>query len=99
MLTMVIGFYASIFSIYMGDSIVLKVIAYIPLFSPMVVPTLYMSGTLGLIDVILTLVLLLGSTVGIYYLLTPVYKASILSYDQSPFLKRIKKMFIRSKEI
>lgn len=99
MLTMVIGFYASIFSIYMGDSIVLKVIAYIPLFSPMVVPTLYMSGTLGLIDVILTLVLLIGSTVGIYYLLTPVYKASILSYDQSPFLKRIKKMFIRSKEI
>lgn len=97
MLTLVIGFYASIFSIYMGDSIVLKVIAYIPLFSPMVVPTLYMSGTLGLVDVIITLLLLIGSTIGVYYLLTPVYKASILSYDQSPFLKRIQKMFKRSK--
>lgn len=95
--TMVIGLYASIFSIYLGDSIVLKVIGYIPLFSPMVAPTLFMSGGFSLVDVILSFLILLVSTVGIYYFLAPVYKASILSYDQSPFFKRIKKMFIRSK--
>ena len=98
MFTMLIGFYASIFSIYLGDSIILKVLGYIPLFSPMVVPTLYMSGVLSVVDVIISFLILVASTVGLYYLLAPVYKASILSYDQSPFFKRIKKMFIRSKQ-
>jgi len=99
MFVMVIGFYAAIFSVYMGDSIILKVIGYIPLFSPTVAPTLYMSGVMSLLDVIISFVILLASTVGIYYLLQPVYKASILSYDQSSFFKRITKMFKRSKEI
>lgn len=98
MFTMLIGFYASIFSMYMGDSIVLKILGYIPLFSPIVVPTLYMSGVLSVIDVVISFVILLGSTVGLYYLLAPVYKASILSYDQSPFFKRIAKMLKRSKD-
>ncbi|MDX9808044.1 MAG: ABC transporter permease [Acholeplasma sp.] len=97
MFTMLIGFYAAIFSIYLGDSVFLKVLAYIPLFSPIVVPTLYMSGTLSVIDVVISFLILIGSTVGMYYLLAPVYKASILSYDQSPFFQRIKKMFKRSK--
>jgi ABC-2 type transport system permease protein len=97
MFTMLIGFYASIFSMYMGDSIVLKILGYIPLFSPIVVPTLYMSGVLSVVDVIISFVILIGSTIGMYYLLAPVYKASILSYDQSPFFQRIKKMFKRSK--
>jgi ABC-2 type transport system permease protein len=99
MFVMVIGFYAAIFSVYMGDSIILKVIGYIPLFSATVAPTLYMSGVMSLLDVIISFVILLASTVGIYYLLQPVYKASILSYDQSSFFKRITKMFKRSKEI
>lgn len=99
MFTMLIGFYASIFSMYMGDSIVLKILGYIPLFSPIVVPTLYMSGVLNVVDVIISFVILIGSTVGMYYLLAPVYKASILSYDQSPFFQRIKKMLKRSKAL
>ncbi|MCV2232735.1 ABC transporter permease [Paracholeplasma manati] len=97
MFTMLIGFYAAIFSIYLGDSVFLKVLAYIPLFSPIVVPTLYMSGVLSVIDVVISFLILIGSTIGMYYLLAPVYKASILSYDQSPFFQRIKKMFKRSK--
>ena len=97
MFTMLIGFYAAIFSIYLGDSVFLKVLAYIPLFSPIVVPSLYMSGVLSVIDVVISFLILIGSTVGMYYLLAPVYKASILSYDQSPFFQRIKKMFKRSK--
>jgi ABC-2 type transport system permease protein len=97
MFTMLIGFYASIFSMYMGDSVFLKILAYIPLFSPIVVPTLYMSGVLSVIDVVISFLILIGSTIGMYYLLAPVYKASILSYDQSPFFQRIKKMFKRSK--
>jgi ABC-2 type transport system permease protein len=81
----------------MGDSVFLKILAYIPLFSPIVVPTLYMSGVLSVIDVVISFLILIGSTIGMYYLLAPVYKASILSYDQSPFSQRIKKMFKRSK--
>lgn len=99
MFVMMIGFYAAIFSIYMGDSIILKIIGYLPLFSPIVAPTLYMSGTMSLLDVVLSFILLLISTVGAYYVLSPIYKASILSYDQSSFFKRIKKMFKRSKEV
>lgn len=98
MFVMMIGFYAAIFSVYMGDSIILKIIGYFPLFSPIVAPTLYMSGVMSLLDVILSFIILLLSTVGAYYILSPVYKASILSYDQSSFFKRIKKMFKRSKE-
>lgn len=98
MFMMMIGFYASIFSVYMGDSIVLKVIGYIPLFAPIVAPTLFMSGVFSVVDTIIVFVLLLGSTVAIYYFLTPIYKASILSYDESGFFKRISKMFKRSKE-
>ena len=99
MFVMVIGFYMSIFSIYMGDAIFLKVVAFIPLFSPIVVPTLFMSGVFSAVEAFIAFIILLASTVGIYYLLQPVYKASILSYDQSSFFKRIYKMFKRSKEI
>lgn len=98
MMVMMIGFYAAIFSVYLGDSIVLKVIGYIPLFAPIVAPTLYMSGVFSIVDTLIAFVLLLASTVGVYYFLTPIYKASILSYDESSFFKRIKKMFKRSKE-
>lgn len=99
MIVMLIGFYAAIFSFTTGPSLFIKILGYIPLFSPTLVPTLFMSGTLSLLDTMISLVILIGFTALVYYLLAPVYKASILSYDNSPFMKRIKKLFKKSKNL
>lgn len=99
MIVMMIGFYGAIFSFSAGPNLFLKILAYIPLFAPTLVPTLFMSGALSLIDMLISLAILILFTVGVYYFLAPVYKASILSYDQSPFMKRIKKLFKRSKNL
>jgi len=99
MIVMLIGFYGAIFSFTTGPNVFLKILGYIPLFAPTLVPTLFMSGAMSLLETLIALVILIGFTVLVYYLLTPVYKASILSYDNSPFMKRIKKLFKRSKHL
>lgn len=97
MFLMLGGFYGAIFGSMAGPNIVIKILGYIPFFSPFMTPGLFLAGTYNWIETLISLVLLMGTSFLAYKLIIPVYKTSILSYDTDKFFKRIKKAFKRSK--
>jgi len=97
MLVLVAGFYAAIFSIPYGSNIFIRILGFIPLLSPLLAPALFISGAFGIIDVLISFILLVGVNVLLFYFGIPLYKVSILSYSQDSFFKRIKKLMKKSK--
>lgn len=98
MLFLVAGLYIGIFgSMLSRAESFLKVCGYIPLFSPMLAPMLFANGTLGVIDIIISGIILLIFVGGIIYFAIPIYKTAILSYSQEKFFARIKKILKNSK--
>jgi ABC-2 type transport system permease protein len=97
MIMLVIGFYISIFASAAGGETLLRIASFIPFFAPMTAPVAFASGLLTPIEVILALFILIGTTIGVIFLVTPIYKVAILSYEQTKLLKRLKTYFIKSK--
>lgn len=93
MLTLLMSFYAAMFAPMAGAETLIRVLNYIPIFSPMLTPVVYASGIISIGEALISLVLVIGTLVLFTYLFTPVYKVSILSYDQTKFFKRIKGYF------
>jgi ABC-2 type transport system permease protein len=97
MIMLVIGFYISIFASAAGGETLLRIASFIPFFAPMTAPVAFASGLLTPIEVILALFILIGTTIGVIFLVTPIYKVAILSYEQTKLFKRLKTYFIKSK--
>ncbi len=95
MIVMLIGFYGAMFGPMFGHgNLFVRIMAYIPFFSPLMVPSLYLSGSITWWDGLISLVLLLITTIVVYRLIMPMYKQAILSYDTGEKMgKRIKKAF------
>ena len=90
-----VGYYLSMMASMFSGSLFIKIMSYVPFISSLLSPTLYIMGEIGLIDLIISIVLLLG----IIYLLIKyglrIYKVGILNYSQSGLWK---KMFKAMKE-
>ncbi len=97
MFLMLGGFYGAIFGSMSGPNIVVKVLGFIPFFSPFMAPGLFLAGTYSWYEALISLALLVGTSYLAYIFIIPAYKTSILSYDTDKFFKRIKKAFKRSK--
>lgn len=95
MIVMLIGFYGAMFGPMFGHgNLFVRIMAYIPFFSPLMVPSLYLSGSITWWDGLISLALLLITTIVVYRLIMPMYKQAILSYDTGEKMgKRIKKAF------
>lgn len=90
MLMLVAGFYITIFAPMAGGDTFMKIASFIPIFTPIVAPVAYASGVMSAWQALIALVV-----VGLFlalslYLVSPIYKVAILSYDQTKFFKRIK---------
>ena len=99
MITLVIGFYIAIFSSAAGAYNILKIASFIPLFAPMVVPIAFSVGVLSPLEIGLAFLVMVVFTVFVMWLLSPIYKVAILSYDQTKMFQRIKGYFNKSKHI
>lgn len=98
MMLMLGGFYAAMFGTMFGDTnIIIKIMAYIPVFSPFMAPSLYLAGAFNWIEALISLVILAGTSLFMYKLIMPMYKNAILSYSTDKMTVRIKKAFSRSK--
>ena len=90
-----VGYYLSMMASMFSGSLFIKIMSYVPFISSLLAPTLYVMGEIGLIDLIVSILLL----VGIIYLLVKygmrIYKVGILNYSQSGLWK---KMFKAMKE-
>ena len=97
MLILLGGFYLGIFGIQFPGSVFLKVMGFLPVFSPMLAPLLFITGEMGILEVIISLFILVGFEVVLFIFGMPLYRVSILSYSQDPFFKRVKKLIQKSK--
>ena len=90
-----IGFYLSMMASMFTGSLFIKVMSYIPFISCLLSPILYIMGDVGLIDLLISILLLIGT---IYLLIKyglRIYKVGILNYSQTGLWK---KMFMAIKE-
>ena len=84
-----VGYYLSMMASMFSGSLFIKIMSYVPFISSLLAPTLYVMGEIGLIDLVISIVLLLG----VIYLLVKyglrIYKVGILNYSQSGLWKKM----------
>lgn len=84
------GFYIGIFLPMAGVDGAVRVFAYIPFFSTIVAPIAYATGVINLLEAIIALVGLTVIALAFMYIVAPIYRVAILSYEETNFFKRIK---------
>lgn len=89
MLMLVAGFYITIFAPMAGGETFLKIMSFIPIFTPIVAPVAYASGVMTGWEALIALLVVSLFLIGALYIVSPIYKVAILSYDQTKFFKRI----------
>lgn len=84
-----VGYYLSMMTSLFSGSIFIRIMSYIPFISSMLAPTLYVMGEIGIVDLLISILLLIGTI----YLLVKyglrIYKVGILNYSQSGLWKKI----------
>ncbi len=93
MIMLVGGFYIGIFAPLAGGYGFMKVMAFVPIFTPIVAPVALASGVLTIVEALLALLVVVVFLIISLYIVSPVYRVAILSYDQTRFVKRIKDYF------
>lgn len=87
------GFMAVMFSMTSGnvDNMLMKVCSYIPFTSPMAMFTRICMSTVAWYEIALSILILVGSTVGIGVLSAKIYRVGVLMYGTAPKLGSILK--------
>lgn len=84
-----IGYYLSMLSGLFKGSILIRALSYIPFISAILSPSLLVFGHIGIMDVIISIILMLGT---IYLLIKyglKIYKVGILNYSSSDLWKKM----------
>jgi ABC-2 type transport system permease protein len=93
-----IGYYLSMLAGVFEGSIFIKIVSYIPFISALLSPALLILGQIGIIDVLISILLLIGT---IYLLIKyglKVYKIGILNYSSDKLWTRLLKA-IKTKDL
>ncbi len=82
---MIIAFMVSIFSM-LGDvdSLLMRVASFVPFTSPMAMFTRICMGSVAPWEIVLSIVILVGCTVGIGYAAAAIYRVGVLMYGKPP---------------
>lgn len=97
MMILLISYMGGIFAGASQLTSVLLFFAYFPFSSALVLPVAFAAGQIGWIEVFIGFSIMAVTAVGLIAVFTPLYRASILSYDQSGLIKRIKNTYRTSK--
>lgn len=84
-----VGYYLSMMVTMFDGSLFIRIMSYVPFISSMLAPTLYVVGEIGVLDLIISILLLLGT---IYILIKyglRIYKVGILNYSQTGLWKKM----------
>ena len=89
MIIMLVGYYVALMAVMFDGSVFIQVLAYIPLLSVMIAPTLYLIGEMSLLALSISTLL----TVVVAYLLYKyglrIYKVGILNYSSSKLWRKM----------
>ena len=83
MIIMMVGYYVALMAVMFDGSIFIEIMAYIPLLSVMIAPTLYLIGEMSLISLALATLLTVVVTYFLYKYGLRIYKVGILNYSSS----------------
>ena len=85
------GYYLSVMGGMFKGSIFIKIMSYIPLISSMLAPTLYVMGEISIIDLLISILLLIGLIVVLIRYGLRIYKVGILNYSGTNLWKKMLK--------
>ncbi len=94
-LTSLAGYYLSIMASMFNGSVFIRVLSYVPFIGTMLSPSLYILGDIGIIDIIISICLMVGTIFILMKYGLKIYKVGILNYSGSHIWK---KMFKAVKE-
>lgn len=85
------SFFVVIFSMSSGNmnSALIKVCTYIPFTSPLALPARFAMSAMRPVELVISILVLLLSTIGIGYLASGVYRLGVLLYGKRPGIKEI----------
>lgn len=84
-----VGYYLAMMAAMFDGSIFIKVASYIPFVSALLTPALLLLGQIGIIDVIISLVLLILAIFLLYKYGLKIYKVGILNYSSTGLWKKM----------
>lgn len=95
----IIAFFVVVFSMTSGnvDNTAIIVCSYIPFTSPMAMFVRIAMGNVAIWEIIVSIAILIGSTVGIGYLAAAIYRMGVLLYGKAPKPAEIFKMLKNNK--
>jgi ABC-2 type transport system permease protein len=87
----IIAFFVVMFSMASGnvDNILMKVCSYIPFTSPMAMFTRICMSVVAWYEIAISIVILIGSTIGIGFISAKIYRVGVLLYGTPPKIKSI----------
>lgn len=82
----IIAFFVVMFSMTSGsvDNTLMKVCSYIPFTSPMAMFTRICMSTVPLYEILISIAILIGSTVGVGFIAAKIYRVGVLLYGTTP---------------
>jgi ABC-2 type transport system permease protein len=89
MIILMTGYVLSVFAATFDGSLLIKLIAFLPFISAIVAPSLFIIGQFSLIDMIISIVLMLGVNYILIKYGLRIYKVGILNYSSSKLYKKM----------
>ncbi|MGM9946213.1 MAG: ABC transporter permease [Lysinibacillus sp.] len=93
MIIIIVAFYVMISGMTNPDTLLIKVFSYIPFTAGMVMPMRIGGTDMGMVEPIISLVVLAVTVLVIYYLSLSFYKRSVLTYSTGGIIQKIKTVF------
>ena len=92
------GYYLAMMAGMFNGSILIRILSYVPFLSSFVSPSLYMMGEIGLIDIVISIIVLIAFIYLILHFGIRVYKVGILNYSNEKVWSKLFKAF-KSKDV
>ncbi len=94
----IISFFVVIISMTSGDvdNTLIKVCSYIPFTSPMAMFTRICMSTVAWYEIVASIVILVGSTIGVGFIAAKIYRVGVLLYGTTPKIGAIVKAIVRN---
>ena len=92
------GYYLAIMAGMFNGSILIRILSYVPFLSSFVSPSLYMMGEIGIIDIVISIIVLILFIYLILHFGIRVYKVGILNYSNEKIWSKFFKAF-KSKDV
>ena len=92
------GYYLAMMAGMFNGSILIRILSYVPFLSSFVSPSLYMMGEIGLVDIVISIIVLIIFIYLILHFGIRVYKVGILNYSNEKIWSKFFKAF-KSKDV